>query len=173
MLVLACIRMVPGIRVRHARPSSPLASRGSAPAFHSVGCSFAIRGLVTGARGVRARFLERGKREGGRKSTSSGIQVRFHPLRVTDSSTSLFSFAINRYADPPAQLSAARLWAIMLRNGSELFLAQCLQKKFLDSVVETVQSTRTSPVVRERLTDVVAAAAYATQSTSLHSFRLR
>ncbi|KAL1747805.1 hypothetical protein HDZ31DRAFT_80224 [Schizophyllum fasciatum] len=66
-----------------------------------------------------------------------------------------------KYGEPPAQLAAARLWAILLRNSSETFIAQTTSRKFLDSLEDVLNSSRTSPVVRERLLDVIAAAAYA------------
>ena len=97
-----------------------------------------------------------------------------------------------RYGDSPQQLSAARvriaiftirmrlilstqLWAIMLRNSSELFVHQCAKSKFLDTLDDVLGSHRTSPVVRERLLDVLAAAAYASTGPSHKtesSFRL-
>jgi hypothetical protein len=49
----------------------------------------------------------------------------------------------------------------MLRNSSEIFVHQCGKNKFLDTLEDVLTSQRTSPVVRERLLDVVAAAAYA------------
>ena len=49
----------------------------------------------------------------------------------------------------------------MLRNSSELFVHQCAKNKFLDTLEDVLTSQRTSPVVRERLLDVLAAAAYA------------
>ena len=49
----------------------------------------------------------------------------------------------------------------MLRNSSELFVHQCSKAKFLDTLEDVLISQRTSPVVRERLVDVLAAAAYA------------
>ncbi|KZP04036.1 hypothetical protein FIBSPDRAFT_768027, partial [Athelia psychrophila] len=70
-----------------------------------------------------------------------------------------------KYAEPPAQLSAARLWAIMLRNSSEIFMQQMVSRKFLDTLEDVLTSSRTSPVVRERLMDVLAAVAYASQHT--------
>jgi hypothetical protein len=54
----------------------------------------------------------------------------------------------------------------MLRNSSELFVYQCAKKKFLDVVEDVLTSQLTSPVVRERLLDVLAAAAYASSGTS-------
>lgn len=65
-----------------------------------------------------------------------------------------------KYAEPRSQLAAARLWAIMLRNASDIFLAQISQKKFIDTLEDVLTSSRTSPVVRERLMEVLAAAAY-------------
>jgi len=49
----------------------------------------------------------------------------------------------------------------MLRNSSEFFVHQCSKNKFLDTLDDVLTSQRTSPVVRERLLDVLAAAAYA------------
>ncbi|KAF8175150.1 hypothetical protein BJ912DRAFT_37738 [Pholiota molesta] len=66
-----------------------------------------------------------------------------------------------KYGEPPAQLSAARLWAIMLRNSTETFISQSTSRKFLDTLEDLLSSSKTSPVVRERLLEVVAAAAYA------------
>ncbi|KAJ3753166.1 hypothetical protein EV360DRAFT_53908 [Lentinula raphanica] len=71
-----------------------------------------------------------------------------------------------KYGPPGAQLSAARLWAIMLRNSSDVFITQCTSRKFLDTLEDLLTSTgRTSPVVRERVMDVLAAAAYASGSS--------
>jgi hypothetical protein len=84
-----------------------------------------------------------------------------------------------RYGDVPQQLSAAKvsarlvvpndilanhcaqLWAIMLRNSSELFIHQCMSRKFLDCIEDTITKSTTSPVVKERMLNVLAAAAYA------------
>jgi hypothetical protein len=49
----------------------------------------------------------------------------------------------------------------MLRNSSDIFISQSMSRKFLDTVEEMLMSPRTSPVVRERLVDIVGAAAYA------------
>lgn len=49
----------------------------------------------------------------------------------------------------------------MLRNSSDTFISQSTSRKFLDTLEDLLQSSRTSPVVRERLLEVVAAAAYA------------
>ncbi|KAJ7145894.1 kinase-like domain-containing protein [Mycena epipterygia] len=73
--------------------------------------------------------------------------------------------------EPAAQLSTARLWAIMLRNSSESFVSQSTSRKFLDTVEDLLTSSRTSPVVRERVMDVLAAAAYASGSKKDAGFR--
>ena len=68
-----------------------------------------------------------------------------------------------------------QLWAVMLRNSSELFVYQCMKTKFLDTLEDVIASQRTSPVVRDRLLDVLAAAAYASSGPSHKiesSFRL-
>ncbi|KAF8515729.1 hypothetical protein BU17DRAFT_93374 [Hysterangium stoloniferum] len=77
-----------------------------------------------------------------------------------------------KYAEPGAQLSAARLWAIMLRNCSDVFIAQASSKKFLDTLEEVLLSGSTSPVVRERLMDVLAAAAYAYPGNGKEGYRV-
>ncbi|KAF7759758.1 hypothetical protein Agabi119p4_11453 [Agaricus bisporus var. burnettii] len=69
-----------------------------------------------------------------------------------------------KYGEPPGQLSAARLWAVMLHNCSDLFIFHSTSRKFLDTVHDLLTNPKTSPVVRERLLDVIAAAAFATQS---------
>jgi hypothetical protein len=46
-----------------------------------------------------------------------------------------------------------------------MFIAQCTSRKFLDTIEELLSSSRTSPVVRERLLEVVSAAAFATKSS--------
>ncbi|KAK7029778.1 hypothetical protein R3P38DRAFT_2439536, partial [Favolaschia claudopus] len=76
-----------------------------------------------------------------------------------------------KYGEPAAQLAAARLWAIMLRNSSEIFINQSTSRKFLDTLEDLLTSTRTIPVVRERVMDVLAAAAYASGSKKDVGFR--
>ncbi|KAJ7715148.1 hypothetical protein B0H16DRAFT_1340175, partial [Mycena metata] len=66
-----------------------------------------------------------------------------------------------KYGEPAAQLAAARLWAIMLRNSTDTFINQSTAKKFLDTLEDLLTSPNTIPVVRERVMDVLAAAAYA------------
>ncbi|GJE99365.1 hypothetical protein PsYK624_156190 [Phanerochaete sordida] len=73
-----------------------------------------------------------------------------------------------KYAEAPAQLSAARLWAIMLRNCREVFVLQCASRKFLDTLEDVLQASKTSPVVRERLLEVLAGAAYMSPSGKGH-----
>ncbi|KAJ7490141.1 hypothetical protein B0H11DRAFT_2277986 [Mycena galericulata] len=76
-----------------------------------------------------------------------------------------------KYGEPAAQLAAARLWAIMLRNSSDTFISQSTSRKFLDTLEDLLTSSRTSPVVRERVMDVLAAAAYASGSKKDAGFR--
>ncbi|KAJ6476153.1 hypothetical protein C8R45DRAFT_1216883 [Mycena sanguinolenta] len=105
-----------------------------------------------------------------------------------------------KYGEPAAQLAAARvrvffslapglslssrwyavvlilmyilqLWAIMLRNSNEVFINQSTSRKFLDTLEDLLTSSRTSPVVRERMMDVLAAAAYASGSKKDAGFR--
>jgi hypothetical protein len=53
---------------------------------------------------------------------------------------------------------------MMLRNSSDILIAQSTSKKFLDCIEDLLSSSRTSPVVKERVLDVIAAAAYASGS---------
>ncbi|KAJ6589745.1 hypothetical protein B0H19DRAFT_241628 [Mycena capillaripes] len=54
-----------------------------------------------------------------------------------------------------AQLSAARLWAILLRNSSAAFIVQSTAVDFLETIEAVVVSHTTSPVVRNRLLHVL------------------
>ncbi|KAJ6554041.1 hypothetical protein DFH09DRAFT_1280745 [Mycena vulgaris] len=76
-----------------------------------------------------------------------------------------------KYGEPAAQLAAARLWAIMLRNSSDTFISQSTSHKFLNTLEDLLTSSRTSPVVRERVMDVLAAAAYASGTKKDTGFR--
>jgi len=55
----------------------------------------------------------------------------------------------------------------MLLNSSDIFIYQSTSRKFLDALEDLLSSPRTSPVVRERLLEVVAAAAYASGNSKL------
>ncbi|TBU59887.1 hypothetical protein BD310DRAFT_947657 [Dichomitus squalens] len=68
--------------------------------------------------------------------------------------------------EPSTQLAAARLWAIMLRNCSILFVKHCASRKFIDTLDEVLKAKTTPPVVRERLLQVLAAASYASDNDS-------
>ncbi|KAK7049962.1 Rho guanine nucleotide exchange factor [Paramarasmius palmivorus] len=72
-----------------------------------------------------------------------------------------------KYGEPSAQLGAARLWAIMLRNSNEVFIAQSTSRKFLETLEVLLTGSETSPVVRERVLGILAAAAYASPSSLL------
>lgn len=65
-----------------------------------------------------------------------------------------------KYADPASQLSAARLWAIMLRNSKPVLIEATASKKNMDAIEEVITSQRTTPVVKERLLEVLGYAAY-------------
>ncbi|KAH6911955.1 hypothetical protein BKA70DRAFT_1398023 [Coprinopsis sp. MPI-PUGE-AT-0042] len=65
-----------------------------------------------------------------------------------------------KYGQPHAQLAAAKLWAIMLRSSTDTFISQSRQRKFLDALEEVIKSGRTTPVVTDRLLEIIAAAAY-------------
>ena len=55
----------------------------------------------------------------------------------------------------------------MLRNSTDVFISQSMSRKFLETLEDLLSSSRTSPVVRERLLEVVAAAAYASGTSKL------
>ncbi|KAF7373442.1 hypothetical protein MSAN_00553900 [Mycena sanguinolenta] len=76
-----------------------------------------------------------------------------------------------KYGEPAVQLAAARLWAIMLRNSSQTFIVQSTSRKFLDIIENVITSPGTSPVVRERLLEVISAAAYASGLDKTKGFR--
>ena len=63
----------------------------------------------------------------------------------------------------------------MLRNSTETFISQSTSRKFLDTLEDLLLNPRTSPVVRERVMDVLSAAAYASGSsehtTSSYGYR--
>ncbi|KAF8130908.1 hypothetical protein K438DRAFT_1886092 [Mycena galopus ATCC 62051] len=59
----------------------------------------------------------------------------------------------------------------MLRNSSDTFINQSTARKFLDTLEDLLTSSRTAPVVRERVMDVLAAAAYASGSKKDTGFR--
>ncbi|KAJ7279096.1 hypothetical protein C8J57DRAFT_1502922 [Mycena rebaudengoi] len=69
-----------------------------------------------------------------------------------------------------AQLAAARLWGILIRNSPNAFGSQAFGD-FLDTLEELISSFPTSIVVRERIMLVLAAAAYADGSTRDNDFR--
>ena len=102
---------------------------------------------------------------------------------ATDASAKDAARALRRefkYGEPPTQLSAARvcidsavcvtiadnetaclqLWALMLRNCSEHFVALCMSRKFLETLEDVVTSPKTNPVVKDRVMEVLGAAAY-------------
>ncbi|KAF7373420.1 Kinase-like protein [Mycena sanguinolenta] len=76
-----------------------------------------------------------------------------------------------KYGESTAQFAAARLWAIMLHNTSETFISQSTTPKFLKTIEELLTSSRTSFVVRERVMDVLGAAAYTNPSEKDPGFR--
>jgi hypothetical protein len=49
----------------------------------------------------------------------------------------------------------------MLRNSTDIFISQSRQRKFLDTLEELIKSGRSTPVVTDRLLEIIAAAAYA------------
>jgi hypothetical protein len=53
----------------------------------------------------------------------------------------------------------------MLGNSSELFVHQCANREFMDTLEDVLNSQRTAPVVRECLLGVLAAAAHAQSGT--------
>jgi hypothetical protein len=52
----------------------------------------------------------------------------------------------------------------MLRNASDIFLTQIISRNFIDTLEGVITNSKTSPVVRERLIEVLAAAAFIANS---------
>ncbi|KAJ7697232.1 kinase-like domain-containing protein [Mycena rosella] len=65
-----------------------------------------------------------------------------------------------KHGSAAAQLSAARIWAILLRNSSAAFIAQSTAADFLEAIEALIVSSRTSPVVRHRVLRVLGDAVY-------------
>ena len=61
-----------------------------------------------------------------------------------------------------------QLWAIMLRNCQETFILGSMSRKFLDTLEETITSSRTSPVARDRLLEYLAGATYEQRKSICH-----
>jgi hypothetical protein len=53
----------------------------------------------------------------------------------------------------------------MLRNSNEVFIAQSTSRKFLDTLEDLLLGSKTNPVVKERVLDVLGAAAFASASS--------
>ncbi|KAJ6568062.1 hypothetical protein DFH09DRAFT_438539 [Mycena vulgaris] len=60
-----------------------------------------------------------------------------------------------KHGSAAAQLSAARLWAILLRNSSAAFITQSTAADFLEAIEALIISNKTSPVVRHRVLRVL------------------
>ncbi|KAJ6587627.1 hypothetical protein DFH09DRAFT_976946 [Mycena vulgaris] len=65
-----------------------------------------------------------------------------------------------KHGSAAAQLSAARLWAILLRNSSAAFITQSTAVDFLESVEAIITSKRTSHVLRQRVLRVLGDAVF-------------
>ncbi|KAK7055181.1 hypothetical protein R3P38DRAFT_2499205, partial [Favolaschia claudopus] len=76
-----------------------------------------------------------------------------------------------KYGEPAAHLAAARLWGILLRDSSEIFINQFTYRPFLDTLEDFFTSSYTAPVVRQRIMDLLAATAYASGSKNNAGFR--
>jgi len=66
-----------------------------------------------------------------------------------------------KWGDPGPQLSAARLWAIMIRNASPFFLVEATSPKFLAAVEDVITKPTTTPVVKARVLEVLSGATHA------------
>ncbi|KAJ7731570.1 hypothetical protein DFH07DRAFT_151335 [Mycena maculata] len=65
-----------------------------------------------------------------------------------------------KHGSAAAQLSAARLWAILLRNSSAAFIAQSTAVDFLETIEALIKSPQTSLVVRHRVLRVLGDAVF-------------
>jgi uncharacterized linocin/CFP29 family protein len=57
-----------------------------------------------------------------------------------------------------------KLWAIILSNASDVFLTQIDSRKFINVLTDVITSPKSSPVVRDRLMEVLAGAVFITGS---------
>jgi hypothetical protein len=71
-----------------------------------------------------------------------------------------------------ALISMTQLWAIMLNNCNEPFAVQCGSRKFLEVIEDILTAKSTSPVVRERLLEVLAGATFASVQRMLSASSL-
>ncbi|EUC60961.1 tyrosine kinase domain protein [Rhizoctonia solani AG-3 Rhs1AP] len=65
-----------------------------------------------------------------------------------------------KFGHPTLQLSASQLWAILMRNCAPYFVAHTTNRKFLGAIEVVVLSPATSPVVRDRLVEVIGTSVY-------------
>ncbi|CAE6477246.1 unnamed protein product, partial [Rhizoctonia solani] len=87
----------------------------------------------------------------------------FSKVNESDSEAKEASKALRKdiqFGHPIAQLSAARLWPIMMRNCTYYFIAHTANRKFLGRIEEVILSPTTSPVVRDRLIEVIGGLVY-------------
>lgn len=61
-------------------------------------------------------------------------------------------------------LTLIQLWAIIFQNRSDFFFSQSMNRKFYDAIEELLVNPKTSPVVRERLIEVLGAIVYNSSS---------
>ncbi|EUC55427.1 Tom1l2 protein [Rhizoctonia solani AG-3 Rhs1AP] len=79
-------------------------------------------------------------------------------VNLNDSEAKEASKALRKdiqFGRPAVQLSAARLWAILMRNCTLYFVAHTTSRKFLGKIEEVALNPTTSPVVRDRLVEVI------------------
>ncbi|KDN33953.1 hypothetical protein RSAG8_12952, partial [Rhizoctonia solani AG-8 WAC10335] len=84
-------------------------------------------------------------------------------VNLSDSEAKEASKALKKdieFGRPAVQLSAAKLWAILMWNCSQYFIIHTTTRKFLGKIEEVVLSSTTSPVVRDRLVEVVGGSVY-------------
>ncbi|CAE6464433.1 unnamed protein product [Rhizoctonia solani] len=84
-------------------------------------------------------------------------------VNLNDSEAKEASKALRKdiqFGRPAVQLSAARLWAILMRNCPQYFVAHTTNRKFLGKIEEVALSPTTSPVVRDRLVEVIGTSVY-------------
>ncbi|CAE6417258.1 unnamed protein product [Rhizoctonia solani] len=84
-------------------------------------------------------------------------------VNLNDSDAKEASKALRKdiqFGRPAVQLSAARLWAILMRNCTLYFVAHTTSRKFLGKIEEVALNPTTSPVVRDRLVEVIGTSVY-------------
>ncbi|CAE6477270.1 unnamed protein product, partial [Rhizoctonia solani] len=92
-----------------------------------------------------------------------GIKAICDRVNQSDSEAKEACKALRRdikFGLPTTQLSASRLWAILMQNCAQYFVAHTTNRNFLGVIENVVLSPATTSVVRDRLVEVVGTSVY-------------